>query len=437
MPGTAGFIGKFFLIEASVDGDFTWLGIAIVVGSMLSLVYYLRVIAAVWMGPASAPVPAMAGGSPEADPVAPASHPRGARDGRHRLARGRRHRVLRHHPGSAAGHRSGRRPPAQRLSAMNERGPERTVLFHRIFDRFAGHHLKVWHYFQYVLDEPGYAPLMMMSDDSLWDESNPWTAVPELVIRGGRPHPADTYFFSGPVWQPVHRDQRAHAPVPVIHYMQSLRHALPDNIRYDLLENKAIRICVSEYVADSLRDTGVVRGPVFTIPAAIDVADLRRRFAAGERDTDLLIVATKQPEMGRRAAERLRAPGRTLQLIDRVGAARRVPCGNAARAGHRVLSLPRRGCAPADAGGHGARHVRRVPRRDRQPRLRHRRAQRVPARLRRGADPGGGRRRARTSYDALGPMLANASETVKDYDLPAERRAFIEILRDAERLWQE
>ena len=46
LPGTAGFLGKFFLIEAAVDGDFTWLGVVIVVGSMLSLVYYLRVIAA-------------------------------------------------------------------------------------------------------------------------------------------------------------------------------------------------------------------------------------------------------------------------------------------------------------------------------------------------------------------------------------------------------
>ena len=72
LPGTAGFFGKFFLIEASVDGDFTWLGIMIVIGSMVSLVYYLRVIAAVWMaGPASAPLPAMAGGSPDARSVAP------------------------------------------------------------------------------------------------------------------------------------------------------------------------------------------------------------------------------------------------------------------------------------------------------------------------------------------------------------------------------
>ncbi len=66
LPGTAGFMGKFFLIEASVDGDFTWLGIAIAVGSMLSLAYYLPVIAAIWMTPARAPMPALAGGSPEA-----------------------------------------------------------------------------------------------------------------------------------------------------------------------------------------------------------------------------------------------------------------------------------------------------------------------------------------------------------------------------------
>jgi NADH-quinone oxidoreductase subunit N len=71
LPGTAGFIGKFFLIEAAVAGNFTWLGVVIVVGTMISLVYYLRVVAAVWMQPQETPafraVPAIAGGSHEAD----------------------------------------------------------------------------------------------------------------------------------------------------------------------------------------------------------------------------------------------------------------------------------------------------------------------------------------------------------------------------------
>jgi len=73
LPGTAGFIGKLFLIEAAVEADYTWLGVAIAIGTMISLAYYLRVVAAIWMrpAPAEAPpaeaLPAMAGGSPEAD----------------------------------------------------------------------------------------------------------------------------------------------------------------------------------------------------------------------------------------------------------------------------------------------------------------------------------------------------------------------------------
>jgi NADH-quinone oxidoreductase subunit N len=70
IPATAGFIGKFVLIEATVDGGYAWLGVVIVIGSMISLAYYLRVIASMWMQePVSAPVsaatgrPALAGAS--------------------------------------------------------------------------------------------------------------------------------------------------------------------------------------------------------------------------------------------------------------------------------------------------------------------------------------------------------------------------------------
>jgi NADH-quinone oxidoreductase subunit N len=74
-PATAGFIGKFYLIDASVSGDYAWLGIVIVVGSVVSLVYYLRVIAVMWMGRYEVELPGLprrrvkpvAGWSPEAE----------------------------------------------------------------------------------------------------------------------------------------------------------------------------------------------------------------------------------------------------------------------------------------------------------------------------------------------------------------------------------
>jgi NADH-quinone oxidoreductase subunit N len=75
MPATAGFIGKLYLIEALVEGDYTWLAVFIAVGTMISLAYYLPVIAAMWMRPeretAAGATPAIAGASPEADPIDP------------------------------------------------------------------------------------------------------------------------------------------------------------------------------------------------------------------------------------------------------------------------------------------------------------------------------------------------------------------------------
>ena len=73
-PATAGFFGKIYLINAAVNNGYAWLGIVIVLGSAVSLAYYLRVVAAVWMrSPSEAPAPltrarpVIAGGSPEAD----------------------------------------------------------------------------------------------------------------------------------------------------------------------------------------------------------------------------------------------------------------------------------------------------------------------------------------------------------------------------------
>ena len=87
IPATGGFIGKFRIIEALADGGYMWLGVVIVLGSAVSLAYYLKVVAAMWMrpsptgegvtpavggGPAGQPV--LAGGSPELD--APAARGR-------------------------------------------------------------------------------------------------------------------------------------------------------------------------------------------------------------------------------------------------------------------------------------------------------------------------------------------------------------------------
>jgi NADH-quinone oxidoreductase subunit N len=74
-PATAGFIGKLYLIDAAVSDGYEGMGVMIVVGSMISLVYYLRVVAVMWMPPVEIELPdvprrrvkPVAGWSPEAD----------------------------------------------------------------------------------------------------------------------------------------------------------------------------------------------------------------------------------------------------------------------------------------------------------------------------------------------------------------------------------
>ena len=100
-PATAGFFGKIYLINAAVDNGYAWLGIVIVIGSAVSLAYYLRVVAAVWMrSPSEAPAPLVsgrsgqpliAGGSAEADAEA---HAAGVTPGSPALARVRQPEVI-------------------------------------------------------------------------------------------------------------------------------------------------------------------------------------------------------------------------------------------------------------------------------------------------------------------------------------------------------
>src|SRR6185437_10410128 len=52
-------------------GAYTWLAIVLVIGSMISLGYYLRVVAAIWMRPSVAlPAPASPAGPGELAPIA-------------------------------------------------------------------------------------------------------------------------------------------------------------------------------------------------------------------------------------------------------------------------------------------------------------------------------------------------------------------------------
>jgi Glycosyl transferases group 1 len=155
--------------------------------------------------------------------------------------------------------------------------------------------------------------------ESTWDASNPWNAAREHVLGAGEDVDFDVLFLSGVDWRgmiPI--EERDEYRRPIINIVQHVWHACPNDSlnRHRFLPHKAIRICVSPEITKAITSTGRVRGPVFTIPNALDLDALAGIGPAQERDIDLLVAANKQPELGRRVAARLQRPGRTVRLVD-------------------------------------------------------------------------------------------------------------------------
>jgi len=66
IPPTAGFFGKYFLISAAVNSGLTWLAIALVITSVVSAGFYLRVIMTMYMKEGAADAEPIAGNWPRA-----------------------------------------------------------------------------------------------------------------------------------------------------------------------------------------------------------------------------------------------------------------------------------------------------------------------------------------------------------------------------------
>jgi NADH-quinone oxidoreductase subunit N len=71
LPPTGGFVGKFYAFSAAYRHGWTWLVIVGVVATAVSLYYYLAVVRAMYMRPATelqlTPTPVAAGGAPPRD----------------------------------------------------------------------------------------------------------------------------------------------------------------------------------------------------------------------------------------------------------------------------------------------------------------------------------------------------------------------------------
>ncbi len=195
-------------------------------------------------------------------------------------------------------------------------GRRRTVLFHRDYLRFQGGHLKVSDYYQHLAQLEEFSTCIYFTPRSIPMTASLWPVSERVDVWN--PADADILFLAGLDWQAVLEDQdylQVRKNIPVINLIQGLSHADPDDIKYPFLSEPAIRICVSDQVAQAIEGTGRVNGPVFTIPNGIHVDNLTKPVDATTKLIKVLIIANKKPELGQKLQAELLKLGIHADLI--------------------------------------------------------------------------------------------------------------------------
>ena len=198
-----------------------------------------------------------------------------------------------------------------------DREQTRTVWFYRDYVRLAGGHVKHSHYFDHVLRMPGFVPRITFSGEPS-NESQArerkllWPAGDGVVAERWEPEDRDVLFLAGVDWRYVNGSVLDAPANPRINLVQGVRHARVDMEHYRFLSERAIRICVSQEVADAISATGRTNGPVLTIPNGIDVAPFESSgdgspVGFDERRRPITIIGYKRPDLAQGLSDRLDA----------------------------------------------------------------------------------------------------------------------------------
>ena len=196
----------------------------------------------------------------------------------------------------------------------------KAVQFYRNFREFTGGHLKHWHYFNHTYHSANHLPYIYFGPDTAWTTRNPWQHLQQrsgskLCAPNQPLQSPDILFVEGVSdWPVVQKAYSNIVQMPVINLIQHVRHADPQDPRYEFLSQRAIRLCVSSEVEAALRATKKVNGPMMTIPCGMDVTALPPPLA--QKPTDICIAALKNPELGRRLQQQLKQTGHRVSLIE-------------------------------------------------------------------------------------------------------------------------
>jgi glycosyltransferase involved in cell wall biosynthesis len=188
----------------------------------------------------------------------------------------------------------------------------KTALFHRQYLAYTGGHGKVWDYFNHIKKSELYEPEIFFTSDSIFDATNPWSHSGDQIVPEWKPEKADLLFLAGMDWQamPLHWNE----DIPIINLIQGVRHSDPNLPLYNFLKRPAIRICVSQPIADAIRATRQVKGPLYVIPNGLQIPEDIKEYPDTKNES-ILIGAWKNIPLGVQIAKQAEELGYPVDLL--------------------------------------------------------------------------------------------------------------------------
>ena len=190
----------------------------------------------------------------------------------------------------------------------------RHVLFHRRYQGWTGGHMVHAQYMRIISQLPGFEVALHLTPDSRGVDGSPWADFADRTLLEWSPEQADILFVAGMDWMALPRQSAIEARKPVLNLIQGLGHADSQSGLFQSLDRKAVRICVSEAVAEAVLKTRRCNGPVYTIRNAL-APDVSRQQSV-EKTVRVAIVAAKQPDLATQIADTLRPLGIDVDLIE-------------------------------------------------------------------------------------------------------------------------
>ena len=180
----------------------------------------------------------------------------------------------------------------------------RVVWFYREYTRLTGGQVKHANYFEHVRRMPGFAPKLTLGGEPLGarlerERQELWPVAPSDLAARWVPEAGDLLFLAGVDWRYLQSGGLERLGNPRVNLIQHVRHAHAGSELYGYLSKRAIRICVSEEVADAIRATGRANGPIVTIANGVNIE--HQCIARGEpssRPPTITIVDYKRPDLG-------------------------------------------------------------------------------------------------------------------------------------------